>query len=69
METTWIAFFDLKDDRSVGFGIGGIPFMALHFHAERAGIVDPDDFERFVRLIRAMDAVYIEDITSRMKEK
>lgn len=37
-------------------GAGPIPFEAIDRYAARYGI---DDFERFHRLIQAMDAVYL----------
>jgi len=56
----WSAFFLLSGDRSIGFeGPGPIPFLAIDRYAERFGLTgDADEFERFVELIRAMDAEY-----------
>lgn len=57
------AFRALSGDRAMGFGaVGSIPFMAIDRYAER---YDIEDFERFHRLIRAMDAAYIEHMNER----
>jgi hypothetical protein len=55
----WAAFAALSTDRQVGMGIGPIPWTALDRYAERHGINDPDERERFERLIRAMDREFV----------
>ncbi|ODM77797.1 phage tail assembly chaperone [Bradyrhizobium elkanii] len=52
------AFRELSTDRPVGFGRGPIPWRSIHHYAERYGLVQ-DDFDRFVEVIRAMDAAYL----------
>lgn len=55
----WRDFFELSTNRHLGFGsVGPIPWIAINAYAERMGIVDPDEFERFTALIRAMDGEY-----------
>jgi hypothetical protein len=47
-------------DRSpAGFERGTIPWRSIDAYAARYGLVD-DDFDRFVRIIRAMDGVYLD---------
>lgn len=56
------AFWALNSSRSMGMGPGGIPFLAIDRYAARYGI---EDFERFHRLILAMDSVYLEYVNQR----
>lgn len=52
----YFAFNELATDRQVGMGrVGLIPFSALDRYADRYGIVDMDEFERFRMLIRAIE--------------
>ncbi len=37
---------------------GPIPWLSMHFYAERYGVAR-DEFDRFAKLIRAMDAAYL----------
>lgn len=53
------AFAALSTDRAVGMERGPIPWRSIHFYAERYGLVQ-DDFDRLVRIIRAMDGAYLE---------
>lgn len=50
-------------------GVGPIPWTATNAYAERAGIVDPDDFEVFAGIIAALDAAYLEAVSEREKKK
>jgi hypothetical protein len=62
------AFNALKGDRAIGFGgIGPISFIAVDRYAIRYGIEDPEEFERFHDLIRAMDAAYMADVNKPRK--
>ena len=54
----WTAFGELSTDRQLGMTRGPIPWISLHFYAERFGVVG-DEFSRFMELIRAMDAAYL----------
>lgn len=45
-----------------------IPFSSIDRYAVRFGIVCPDEFERFQRLIRAMDAAFREKVTEDAKK-
>lgn len=40
-------------------GIGAIPWSSLDAYAQRYGIEDIDEFERFSFLIREIDAAYL----------
>jgi len=61
-EEAWEAFWALSSSRNVGMGPGGIPFLAIDRYAERYEI---DDFERFHRLVQAMDAAYLGHVNER----
>lgn len=64
------AFGDLSSERPLGAmgGCGSISWSAIDRYAERYGIDDLDDFERFRRMIRAQDRVYLEDVAERAKK-
>lgn len=53
------AFWRLSPDRAVGMGLGAIPFTAINAYAERYGVDDVDDFERFCELISRIDAAFL----------
>lgn len=55
----WVAFRRLARDRPVGLSIGPIPWTAIDRYAARYGPHDPDAFDRFERLIAAMDDVVV----------
>jgi hypothetical protein len=55
LEFEWRAFLDLRRDRSNGFELGRIPWSSIDRYAQRYRIDDLDEFERFARLISAMD--------------
>lgn len=65
------AFNILHGDRQIGAmgGEGPIPFMAIDAYARRHLIEDPDDFERFCRLIRAMDNEYLTIRAEKLREE
>lgn len=54
----WEAFGALSTDRPVGLDRGAIPWSSIDRFARRYAI-DDDAFDRFARLIRAMDAAYL----------
>jgi hypothetical protein len=59
LEFYWQAFADLSSERPVGFsGAGAIPLSSLWAYAERFGIVERDEFDRFKTIIWAMDGEY-----------
>ncbi|MBK5958118.1 hypothetical protein CCR97_08295 [Rhodoplanes elegans] len=60
------AFHDLSGDRQYGAmgGAGPIPWLALDRWAGRAGL-DGDDFDRLVRMVRAVDAEWLADQAER----
>lgn len=53
------AFWRLNNDRPIGMGLGPIPFVAIDAFARRYRIEDPDEFDRFLTLIRAQDSEYL----------
>ena len=65
----WRAFWELSSDRSVGFGVGPIPFTAIARYADRYGVGERDAFERFLELIRGMDAAYLKDTEERRERE
>jgi hypothetical protein len=67
---TWQAFWDLSNDRPAVFGgIGGIPFSAIDRYAKRYDITDVDEFDRFARLLKAMDTVFQTHVMECAKEE
>lgn len=56
----WRAFNRLSTDRPVAFGAGPIPWTAIDRYAERHHLADPDEYERFETLIRAMDRAFLD---------
>ena len=54
----WEAFAQLSTDRPVGVTRGAIPWTSIDRYAARHGI-EAEDFDRFCRMIRAMDAAYL----------
>ncbi|WP_443136604.1 phage tail assembly chaperone [Methylobacterium sp. Leaf399] len=65
------AFSDLSSDRLIGAigGCGPIPWSAIDRYAERYGIDNLDEFERFRRFIRGQDRVYLERAAEEAKGK
>lgn len=65
------AFSQLSTERPLGAmgGCGAVPWSAIDRFAARYGIDDLDMFERFERLIRAQDRVYLADVAERAKNK
>lgn len=65
------AFSELSSDRPLGAmgGCGPIPWCALDRYADRYGMDDLDEFERFARLIRAQDRVYLADVAEKLKRR
>jgi len=60
------AFGALSCDRQTGMGRGPIPWSSIHLYGERYGLVK-DDFDRLVRIIRAMDGAYLSYFNERDK--
>lgn len=54
------AFWTLTGDRPMGFALGPIPFTAMATYARQYGIDRRDEFDRFARLMRMLDNVYLE---------
>lgn len=44
---------------------GPIPFSSLDAYARRHGFDDPDDFEMLRLAVRALDAVFLDDLRSK----
>ncbi|MGJ0505608.1 MAG: phage tail assembly chaperone [Methylocystis sp.] len=60
LQFVWGAFWELGSDRSLTMGgVGAIPFSSIDRYAVRFGITDTDQFTRFIRLLRQMDAKYL----------
>ena len=55
----WGAFNSLNSDRQSGMSLGQIPWTSIDRYAQRYGIDDPDEFDRFSSLIRAMDRTFL----------
>lgn len=57
---------------SLGFGVmltGRIPFGALLAFARHYAIDDPDEFERFVRIVQQLDALQVAEINEAANKK
>jgi hypothetical protein len=54
----WEAFDQLSTDRPVALTRGAIPWSSIDRYAARYGF-EAEDFGRFCRMIRAMDAAYL----------
>ncbi len=52
------AFWDLSSTRSIGFGVGPIPWDQIVSYADRMGL-EPDIAQGFVRIIQALDGTYL----------
>lgn len=63
----WDAFWELNSDRPIGAmgGVGTIPFSSVDRYARRFGINDPDQFSRFLSLIRKIDSKYTVKVNER----
>ncbi len=59
LEFVYHAFWELSSCRSVGFGVGSIPWAAMAEYARFHELAE-DDFENFSFLIRAMDKKFLE---------
>ena len=56
----WDAFWALHGDRALGMGgIGAIPFTAIDAYGHRYGVVSTDSFDRFQRMIKALDNEFL----------
>ncbi|WP_185982979.1 phage tail assembly chaperone [Aureimonas mangrovi] len=56
----WEAFHELSTDRPIGMaGAGPIPFTSIDRYASRFGFDDANEFDRLLRMIRAMDQEYL----------
>jgi len=51
----WEAFWELSTCRPVGMTTGSIPWTAINEYAVRYEVNSPDEFDRFVKLLYAMD--------------
>jgi hypothetical protein len=59
----WEAFSELGSDRpATEFGYGSIPFSAVDRYARRFGIEESNNFSRFLKLVRCLDAAYLKAI-------
>ncbi len=60
------AFIILSPSRSAGMGVGCIPLTELEAYIR---LYEVDDIDRFLQLIRAMDAEFVEHINKRNQSK
>lgn len=66
----WDAFWFLMGDRALSLGtVGPIHWVAISVYADRAGVSDPDQFDRLVRLVKAMDWEWRAFMAEKMKAK
>jgi hypothetical protein len=69
MDLYWRAFDDLRGDRQIGMGgLGAIMWTSIAIYADRVGVAGQDAFERFVTVLKAMDAEY-RDFVARQSPK
>lgn len=61
------AFWHLNSDRQIGFGVGPIPFSAIHRYADRA-LIETEEFWLLHDLVRAMDGVFLEHHAKKAKD-
>lgn len=64
----WEAFNDLSSERQIGMGVGPIPRSAVKAYAEEFDIVG-DAFDKFYRIIRAVDLEYLKQVNASSKSK
>lgn len=65
----YTAFMELSTCRDLGMAEGAIPWTAVREFAEADGLLsDPDEFERFVTIIRGLDIAYLEHQKSKQKK-
>lgn len=63
------AWRDLINDRTIVVGYTGpISFVAIDAWARRNGISDPEEFNEFAAVIRAIDAAYLDEMRERSKD-
>jgi hypothetical protein len=64
------AFHALSTERQIGAmgGAGYIPWSKAMTFAERAGIVSEDEQDLFWRMMKAMDATYLEWLAEKQKK-
>ncbi len=54
----WYAFWELSTDRQIGMSEGPIPWSSMHRWCQYHEILG-DEFDRFVIMIKHMDAAYL----------
>jgi hypothetical protein len=59
------AFWELCNDRPVGWGVARIPGAAIRDYARSYQITDIDELVLLTRVVRACDAVVIEKMKNR----
>jgi hypothetical protein len=70
LTSIWNAFLALSGDRQVGAAgsVQRIPFTAIDRYAERYGIDNGDEFERFHALMSRLDAAYLQWAATKMEK-
>lgn len=64
------AFFDISDERNLGFGVGRIPLSKIVWYLEFYLEMHDEEYkEDFKYIIRRLDAAWIEMIEQKPKEE
>jgi hypothetical protein len=58
-EFYWQAFNELSSDRSMGMGLGPIPYSSIRAWADEHGVTGRDDFDFFHGVIRGVDTEFL----------
>ena len=66
-ETYFVAFWVLNSCRSVGMGIGPIPWTAIRQYVDHCGY-DPDIKDLITKVVMAFDTKFIEKENEKMKK-
>ena len=64
LELYYLAFMELSDSRSIGMGLGPIPWKVVHDYAQAYGL-DSDQTEEMHFHIKEMDAAYLQHLRSK----
>lgn len=71
-QAVWEAFAVLSSGRGMGVGFVAVPFplgfLEIDAYARRYGPYEEAEFERFHRLLRGMDAVFMQHALSKKGE-
>lgn len=62
LRLVWDSFWELNESRAIGMDVGPIPISEIAAFCE---FVDVGDRGRFLRLVRSMDRVFLDDVRAR----